>query len=156
MYCTKCGHKNPDGAKFCALCGAQLEAGDETTVTFAAITEPEVDEDIAVALDELRLGQALVVIKRGPNAGSKFLIDKDVTTAGRHPESDIFLNDITVSRRHADVLREGGRFIVKDVGSLNGTYVNRERVDVAELASGDEIQIGKFKLQFFMAQEGGS
>jgi pSer/pThr/pTyr-binding forkhead associated (FHA) protein len=153
MFCTKCGHRNAEGSKFCSLCGSPLDAAEETTVTFQAI-EGELDEDVAIALDELRTGQALVVIKRGPNAGSKFLIDKDITTVGRHPESDIFLNDITVSRRHSDLLREAARFVVKDAGSLNGTYVNRERADVAELANGDEIQIGKFKLQFFTSGGG--
>lgn len=113
---------------------------------------PEAD-DVSVSLDELARDQGLLVVKRGPNAGSKFLLDKDVTSAGRHPSSDIFLDDITVSRRHAEVLREGGRFLVKDVGSLNGSYVNRERVDVAELSSGDELQIGKFKLVFYAAGE---
>ena len=153
MYCTTCGHKNPEGARYCSLCGSLLEtAPEETTVTYAIDTE--LDDDTAVALDELAPDQALIVIKRGPSAGSNFLLDKDVTTCGRHPESDIFLNDITVSRRHADILREGGRFIIKDVGSLNGTYVNRERVDVGELSNGDEVQIGKFKLQFYTA--GGS
>ncbi len=98
----------------------------------------------------------MLVVKRGPNAGSTFLLDKDLTAAGRHPSSDIFLDDITVSRRHAEVLREGARFLVKDVGSLNGTYVNRERVDVAELPQGDELQIGKFKLMFFTAAKEGS
>jgi pSer/pThr/pTyr-binding forkhead associated (FHA) protein len=150
MYCTTCGHKNSEGARFCSRCGAALEtAPEETTVTYAIDTD--LDDDAAVALDELGPDQALVVIKRGPSAGSNFLLDKDVTTCGRHPESDIFLNDITVSRRHADILREGARFIIKDVGSLNGTYLNRERVDVGELSNGDEIQIGKFKLQFYSA-----
>jgi pSer/pThr/pTyr-binding forkhead associated (FHA) protein len=88
------------------------------------------------------------VIKSGPNAGTTILLDKDLTRAGRSPDSDVFLNDITVSRRHAEVFREGGRFIIKDAGSLNGTYVNRERVETAELSGGDELQIGKFKLLF--------
>jgi pSer/pThr/pTyr-binding forkhead associated (FHA) protein len=90
----------------------------------------------------------LLVVRRGPNAGSRFLLDEDVTTAGRHPESDIFLDDVTVSRRHAEFRREGGSFSVRDVGSLNGTYVNRERIETAVLAGGDEVQIGKFRLVF--------
>jgi len=93
-----------------------------------------------------------VVVQRGPNAGSKFLIDKDVTTAGRHPESDIFLDDVTVSRRHVEFRRSDGRFYVHDVGSLNGTYVNRQRVEDTELANEDELQIGKFKLRFFTGE----
>ncbi|MFL5799810.1 MAG: FHA domain-containing protein [Actinomycetota bacterium] len=114
--------------------------------------EEETGEEIALPLDELHVGQALVVVKRGPNAGSNFLIDKDVATAGRHPESDIFLDDVTVSRRHADIRRREGRFYLHDNGSLNGTYVNKQRVDDAELGSGDELQIGKFKLVFFAGE----
>jgi hypothetical protein len=93
-------------------------------------------------------GMALLVVRRGPNAGARFLLDHDVTTSGRHPDSDIFLDDVTVSRRHAEFHREGGTFTVRDVGSLNGTYVNRERVEAATLSSGDEVQIGKFRLVF--------
>ncbi len=91
-------------------------------------------------------GTALLVVRRGPNAGARFLLDHDVTTSGRHPDSDIFLDDVTVSRRHAEFHRDGSTFTVRDVGSLNGTYVNRERVEAATLASGDEVQIGKFRL----------
>ena len=93
-------------------------------------------------------GMALLVVRRGPNAGARFLLDHDVTTSGRHPDSDIFLDDVTVSRRHAEFHREGGTFTVRDVGSLNGTYVNRERVEAATLSNGDEVQIGKFRLVF--------
>ena len=93
-------------------------------------------------------GMALLAVRRGPNAGARFLLDHDVTTSGRHPDSDIFLDDVTVSRRHVEFHREGGGFSVHDVGSLNGTYVNREPVDVATLAGGDEVQIGKFRLVY--------
>jgi pSer/pThr/pTyr-binding forkhead associated (FHA) protein len=88
------------------------------------------------------------VVKRGPNAGSRFLLDRASTSAGRHPDSDIFLDDVTVSRRHAEFRSDAGEFVVVDVGSLNGTYVNREPVDTAVLANGDEVQIGKFRLVF--------
>jgi pSer/pThr/pTyr-binding forkhead associated (FHA) protein len=91
------------------------------------------------------------VVKRGPNAGSRFLLDQDVTTAGRHPDSDIFLDDVTVSRRHVEFRRDAGGFGVYDVGSLNGTYVNRERIDSAALTDGDEVQIGKFRLVYLSA-----
>ena len=161
-YCTRCGHANPDGANFCARCGAPLTTvAEDATLTLHGVgsvdaeSAPE-DEELAVSLDELQPGQGLLVVKRGSSAGSKFLLDRDQTTCGRHPSSDIFLDDITVSRRHAEIQREGGRFLVKDTGSLNGTYVNRERVDVAELVSGDELQIGKFKLLFFTAPGEGS
>jgi hypothetical protein len=100
------------------------------------------------SFEPLPHGSALLVVRRGPNAGSRFLLDKELTTAGRHPESDIFLDDVTVSRRHAEFRREGAGFTVSDVGSLNGTYVNRDRIDSVELVSGDEVQIGKFRLVY--------
>ena len=103
------------------------------------------------AVDALTPGSALLVVKRGPNAGSRFLLDQDVTTAGRHPDSDIFLDDVTVSRRHAEFRREGSGYTVHDVGSLNGTYVNREPIDAATLSGGDEVQIGKFRLVYLTA-----
>src|SRR5690349_20338125 len=99
-------------------------------------------------IDALPAGSALLVVRRGPHAGSRFLLNRPTTSAGRHPDSDIFLDDVTVSRRHAEFGREGGEFVVVDVGSLNGTYVNREPVDTAMLANGDEVQIGKFRLVF--------
>ncbi len=102
----------------------------------------------ASVVEGLPGGSALLVVKRGPNAGSRFLLDQDVTTAGRHPDSEIFLDDVTVSRRHAEFVREGDGFVVRDVGSLNGTYLNRERIDAAALSGGDEVQIGKYRLVF--------
>ncbi|HVL63703.1 MAG TPA: FHA domain-containing protein [Actinomycetota bacterium] len=151
MYCTNCGHKNPEGANFCSSCGAALtEArGSDTTITFQpAELESDIDEEVHISPDELEGGRAVLIVKRGPNAGSKFFQDTAVTRIGRHPDSDIFLDDITVSRRHAEIRRTSGGFALHDVGSLNGTYVNRERVEEADLRSGDEIQIGKFKLVF--------
>ena len=158
MFCNQCGHRNPAGANFCSSCGAPLEppAGDETTITFAPVdaTGDVGEDELTVTLGELRDSTAMVVVKRGPNAGSKFLLDKDVTRAGRHPESDIFLDDITVSRRHAEIVREANGYTVRDVGSLNGTYLNRERIEESPLANGDELQIGKFKLVFFSGSAG--
>jgi pSer/pThr/pTyr-binding forkhead associated (FHA) protein len=110
--------------------------------------EADLEEEIHVSPDELEGGRGVLIVKRGPNAGSKFFLDTDVTQVGRHPDSDIFLDDITVSRRHAEIRRGPDGFSLHDVGSLNGTYVNRERVEEAGLRSGDEIQIGKFKLVF--------
>ncbi|MGZ4104768.1 MAG: FHA domain-containing protein [Actinomycetota bacterium] len=147
MYCTRCGHKNPDEASFCASCGNSLQLPEEQTLAITVVPE---DEE-APSLEELGPDQGLLVIKGGPTAGSTVLIDKDITRLGRSPDSDVFLNDITVSRRHAEIAREGTSFVIKDAGSLNGTYVNRERVDVAELSSGDEVQIGKFKIIFYTA-----
>ena len=117
---------------------------------------PEATEAVeALALDALAPGTALLVVRRGPNAGSRFLLDSDVTTTGRHPDSDIFLDDITVSRRHAEFRRTDAGFVVVDVGSLNGTYVNRRRVDDVVLTGGDEVQIGKYRLVFHPADGGG-
>lgn len=130
----------------------------ETTSVFRADFLNELDapppggsESAVSGVEGLPVGSALLVVKRGPNAGSRFLLDQASTSAGRHPDSDIFLDDITVSRRHAEVRRSGGAYLASDAGSLNGTYVNRERIDgQAELHNGDELQIGKFKLVFFI------
>ncbi|HVM64154.1 MAG TPA: FHA domain-containing protein [Acidimicrobiales bacterium] len=156
VFCNQCGHRNPAGSNFCSSCGAALEPGEDHTVTFQAVEapgEPAAEDALTVSVGELPEGLGMLVVKRGPNAGSKYVLDADVTTAGRHPDSDIFLDDITVSRRHAEFLRDGGSYRVRDVGSLNGTYVNRERTDDAVLAHGDEVQIGKFKLVFFSGGE---
>jgi pSer/pThr/pTyr-binding forkhead associated (FHA) protein len=114
--------------------------------------EREGDDDLKVSDDELAETAALLVVRKGPNEGSKYMLDAEVTRAGRHPDSDIFLDDITVSRRHAEIIRRADGFHVIDTGSLNGTYVNRDRVDDTKLANGDELQIGKFKLVFFTGQ----
>lgn len=152
MYCTRCGHPNKDGARFCANCGGPLQ--DDPTLSLTPVdAEDEGTEEFPFPHDELEPGQALLLVKRGPNAGSTFLIEEDSTSLGRSPESEIFLDDVTVSRRHAEIRRRADEFFVHDLGSLNGTYVNGERVDVTKLASGDEVQIGKFKLVFFASGE---
>jgi pSer/pThr/pTyr-binding forkhead associated (FHA) protein len=119
---------------------------DFTTAQEAAATAGA--EGQLLGAEALPQGSGLLVVKRGPNAGSRFLLDRPTTTAGRHPNSNIFLDDVTVSRRHAEFRCVSGEFQVVDVGSLNGTYVNREPVDWAVLANGDEVQIGKFRLVF--------
>jgi len=152
MFCTNCGNRNPEGSNFCGTCGAPLRSdpGEDTTVvTFSLETDGEGEEEFSVPMDELEEGKAIVVVRRGPNAGTKFFLDKDVVTCGRNPSSDIFLDDVTVSRRHAEIRRKDSAFHLEDVGSLNGTFVNRRRVESSPLSSGDEIQIGKFKLVFF-------
>lgn len=151
VFCTRCGHRNPAESNFCSSCGAPLGHGDDpaeepATATFQ-MDAPTGEEEISVDLEQVPPG-GLLVVRSGPNAGSKFALDKDIITAGRHPDSDIFLDDITVSRRHVEVQRQGDGYIVRDVGSLNGTYVNRNRLDEAVLADGDELQVGKFKLVF--------
>ena len=157
MLCTHCGHMNLPDARFCSSCGQALDpdSGEETTITYAPVdaTGEILDEDLTAAVEELR-ETAMVVVKRGPNAGSKFVLEGEVTRAGRHPDSDIFLDDITVSRRHAEIHRAANGYTVRDAGSLNGTYLNRERIEEAPLSNGDELQIGKFRLVFFAAGAG--
>ncbi len=176
VYCARCGRPNPDGARFCSNCGAQLAAPvppgagtagppgtgaarpGETTSTIS-LNRPD-DGDVgdeefpdSASFGALPEDSALLLVMRGPNAGSRFRLDGDLTTAGRHPDSDIFLDDVTVSRRHAEFYRQGTSFTVRDVGSLNGTYVNRERIEETELAGGDEVQIGKFRLLFLTGRD---
>jgi pSer/pThr/pTyr-binding forkhead associated (FHA) protein len=164
-YCTECGHLNPDDARFCSQCGTALphESPGETTatITFGAPTkegehpeEAALNDADAAAVDALPSGSALLVVQRGPSAGSRFLLDTDVVSAGRHPDSEIFLDDVTVSRRHAEFRRGPGGYRVADVGSLNGTYVNRDRIDEVELQGGDEVQIGKYRLVYFASHAG--
>ncbi len=153
MFCTHCGHPNRDDARFCAECGAPLQS--DATLTLTPVEgEDEGHDEFPFPHDELEAGQALLLVKRGPNAGSTFLLASESTTVGRGTESAVFLDDITVSRTHAVFdRRSDGSWFVRDVGSLNGTYVNGEQVDETKLASSDEVQIGKFKLTFFAAGE---
>jgi len=170
-FCTNCGHRNPDGARFCSQCGTRLESAEpaqppvpegagESTATIqiagASDATPKTDTSDrqlnpvdAAAVDALPSGHALLVVQRGPGSGSRFLLDKDVVHAGRNPDSDIFLDDVTVSRHHAEFHRTGDTFTVSDSGSLNGTYVNRDRIDTVHLTDGDEVQVGKYRLVFF-------
>ena len=130
-------------------------ASDSTSIFAGGLfgsAEAETSDDV-VGLDGLSAGSALLVVKRGPNAGSRFQLDRDKITAGRHPESDIFLDDVTVSRRHAEFRRTAEGFEVADIGSLNGTYVNREPIEVSSLSNGDEVQIGKFRLVFLSGDQ---
>ncbi len=140
---------------FCSACGAALaHDASETTVTFQPDNEygESREEEPNVSLVEVPRGQGVLVVTRGPNVGARFELDQSVTRAGRHPDSDIFLDDITVSRRHAQLERRGdGSVVIKDDGSLNGTYVNRERIEEQILSRGDEVQIGKFKLIYLAA-----
>jgi pSer/pThr/pTyr-binding forkhead associated (FHA) protein len=169
-FCTQCGHSNNDDARFCSNCGAALKPAtppaaspsETSTITIGGGAEPADPSEKAeglstadqAAIDALPTSSALLVVRRGPNSGSRFLLDSDTTTAGRHPSSDIFLDDVTVSRRHAEFIRTADGFSVRDVGSLNGTYVNRNRIDEAALADGDEVQVGKYRLVFYPSQQG--
>ncbi len=168
--CPHCGHDTTDGAaRFCAACGRSLDpndpgetAAESTSVLHIGGSETENAEPIAAAdaehggddvLERLKSGTALLVVRRGPASGARFLLDSEVTTAGRHPDSDIFLDDITVSRHHVEFRRSDAGFSICDMGSLNGTYVNRSRIDDVALISGDEVQIGKYRLQFLTGGE---
>ncbi len=160
LFCNRCGHRNPEDANFCSSCGAPLEHRGETDVTLTTIVLTAVesagevaDENIVISMEDVPSGAGVLIVKRGPNAGSRFVLEHEVTDVGRHPKSDIFLDDVTVSRRHAEVSQQGDGFRVRDVSSLNGTYLNRERIEDSPLVGGDELQIGKFRLVFLI--EGG-
>jgi len=151
--CTSCGYENPLGARFCSSCGAPLVARSPSDHTTALHEALNVDADAVLAepisLEGVPEGTAgIFVVRQGPKRGSRIHLDSDQITIGRHPESDIFLDDVTVSRRHAEVRRVGDSFEVADAGSLNGTYVNQARVDSERLSDGDELQVGKFKLVY--------
>ena len=151
MYCTNCGHPNKDEAHYCANCGAALQ--DETTLGMNPIEiEAESHDEFPFPEDDLEPGQALLLVKHGPNAGSTFLVEHDATSLGRNPESEVFLDDISVSRTHAEIRRHEDGFTIHDLGSMNGTYVNRERVEMTKLAQHDEVQIGRFRLVFFVGE----
>jgi pSer/pThr/pTyr-binding forkhead associated (FHA) protein len=149
QHCPECGFQNPEAANYCSKCGALLihdEPGSPTTMTF---TPEETAEEDSVSLADLRIeGPALVVRSGGGRAGETFPLESERISVGRAPECEVFLDDVTVSRKHAVITRRTDGFTIEDEGSLNGTYVNRRRVETANLADGDEVQIGKYKLTF--------
>ena len=157
VTCDACGHRNEAGARFCSSCGVQLaEDPDRTTISYTpaegGASGPASDEPVSVDLGDVAPGTGVLLVTRGQKAGTRIVLDQDTTTAGRHPDSDIFLDDVTVSRRHVEIVRDGDAYQVSDVGSLNGTYLNRERVESAALADGDVLQVGKYKLLFVTAE----
>ncbi|CAN5519820.1 hypothetical protein BH11ACT8_BH11ACT8_20220 [soil metagenome] len=176
-FCTACGRQNPDDARFCAQCGTRLvsmadppgspggqEPVGESTATIQIGVGPGLGDKVetsyhqlnavaASAVAPLPVGHALLVVQKGPGSGSRFLLDSDQVSAGRHPDSEIFLDDVTVSRRHALFQRDGDSFVVSDAGSLNGTYVNRDRIEKVRLKDSDEVQIGKYRLVFFSGHD---
>jgi pSer/pThr/pTyr-binding forkhead associated (FHA) protein len=153
MRCRRCGHLNDAEANYCSSCGSPLAGGDEdeTTVTLAALEDRQaLEAEIGGLLDELPAGVGMLVVRRGPNQGSSFMLDRTVTSLGRHPDSDIFLDDVTVSRRHAEITRSDRGYEIRDAGSLNGTYVDHDRIEVVPLRDLNELQIGRFVLTFVL------
>ena len=158
VYCNQCGHRNPPDSNFCSSCGSPLDVLDDRTITLTAV-DPLQDaagpsDDITIPVGEIEKGSGVLIVRAGSQAGARFGLDTDITRLGRHPDSEISLDDITVSRRHAEVQRTAEGYVVADSGSLNGTYVNQERVERALLQHGDELQIGKFRLVFFERTDG--
>jgi FHA domain/zinc-ribbon domain len=153
VYCPECGFQNPEAANYCSKCGALLvrDSGAETTMSYLP-EEGADDESVLGALEDAGIkGPALVVRSGGGRTGETFHPEGDRTTIGRSPECEIFLDDVTVSRKHAVLLERDGAFVIEDLGSLNGTFLNRRRIDSqAELADGDELQIGKYRLTFLL------
>jgi FHA domain/zinc-ribbon domain len=153
VYCPECGFQNPEAANYCSKCGALLvhDAASEgdTTMTF---TPDDGEEDAPIVEEITAEGPALVVRSGGGRAGEHFTPKGERTSIGRSPDCDIFLDDVTVSRKHAVLIAADGRFTIEDQGSLNGTYVNRRRIESAPLADGDEVQIGKYRLTFLVGQ----
>jgi FHA domain/zinc-ribbon domain len=149
IYCPECGFQNPEAANYCSKCGTLLvkeEPGSETTMSF---TPEEGEEHAEMTLEELGAeGPALVVRSGGGRAGEHFVPQSERTTIGRSPDCDIFLDDVTVSRKHAVLVQKDGEFLIEDQGSLNGTFLNRRRIESGRLENGDELQIGKYKLSF--------
>ncbi len=153
MHCPDCGFLNAEGANYCQRCGAflgaatQAHAKESTTATYRV---GETGELIPVDVEQIAShGHAALVIRQGGNrVGESFPLESDRMTVGRRPDSDVFLDDVTVSRDHALVVKRGGEYYLDDLGSLNGTYVNRRRIESHRLADGDELQVGKYKLSF--------
>jgi len=172
VFCNQCGHRNPPEAAFCSSCGGVLDRLADHTITLARVDPlqdaPGPDDDVVVNLGDLPRGAASLVVRNGgdlprgaaslvvrngPQAGASMALDAPITRLGRSIDGEISLDDITVSRRHAEIVRDGANYVVRDAGSLNGTYVNHTRIDEVALSQGDELQIGKFRLVFF--QEAG-
>jgi hypothetical protein len=150
VYCPECGFQNPEAANYCAKCGALLvrDSGAETTMTY---TPDDGEDDPAEILEDLGVkGPALVVRSGGGRAGETFHPEGERTTIGRSPDCEIFLDDVTVSRKHAVLTQRDDGFFIEDLGSLNGTFLNRHRIESGRLNDGDELQIGKYRLMFLL------
>ncbi|MCH9816390.1 MAG: FHA domain-containing protein [Actinomycetia bacterium] len=152
LRCDSCGHIAEPDSKFCSSCGASL-------ISETAVLTPTVDESGPVdAVDPTILagipaGDGVLVVQRGRDEGTRIALNGDVVTVGRSPDAGVFLDDVTVSRRHADINQVDGRWTLTDNNSLNGTYVNRERIDSRALQDGDEVQIGKYRFSFYQSPQ---
>ena len=153
VFCNQCGHRNPPASSFCSSCGSALDLKDDRTITLTAVDplqeSPAGEDEVVVSLGDLPADGAVLIVRAGAQAGERFALSDGVTRLGRHPDSEIMLDDITVSRRHVEIERTTEGWVATDAGSLNGTYVNQERIDRAVLHHGDELQIGKFRLVLF-------
>lgn len=157
MICPSCGHDLAEGDRFCGGCGAVVALVDDTgsitsILARTASTTGAIPAIHAGTVAGLEPGTAALVVFRGPGEGSEYLLEGDVVSVGRAEESEIFLDDVTVSRKHAEFRRNADGWSVRDAGSLNGTYVNRQRVDDHHLAPGDEVQVGKFRFAFLVGE----
>lgn len=158
VFCNSCGHRNPPESSFCSSCGSPLDNLDDRTVTLTAV-DPLLDatgphDDVVVPMGSLPRDASVLIVRSGAQAGERFVLEAGVTHLGRHPDSEIMLDDITVSRRHVAIERTTEGYVVTDEGSLNGTYINQERVERSLLHHGDELQIGKFRLVLFERGDG--
>ena len=158
VFCNGCGHRNPPESVFCSSCGSPLDSLDDRTIKISAV-DPLLDasgsaDDIEVPVSSLPRDTAVLIVRSGAQAGERFELEDEVTNLGRHPDSEIMLDDITVSRRHVTIEHTPQGYMVSDAGSLNGTYINQQRVDRALLHHGDELQIGKFRLVLFERTDG--
>jgi hypothetical protein len=158
VFCNHCGHRNPPDSSFCSSCGSPLDLQGDRTITLAPVDPlqdaPGTDDDVVVSMSELPTDTAVLIVRSGTQAGDRFKLGDGPIRLGRHPDSEIMLDDITVSRRHASIERTPDGYVVTDAGSLNGTYVNQERIDQAVLHHGDELQVGKFRLVLFERSDG--
>lgn len=158
VFCNQCGHRNPPESSFCSSCGGVLDLHADHTITLAKVDPLQdalgTEDDVVVNFGDLPSGSASLVVRSGSQAGDSLSLSATLTRLGRGSECEISLDDITVSRRHAEIRREGNHYVVRDAGSLNGTYLNNTRIDEAPLAQGDELQVGKFRLVFFQKADG--
>jgi hypothetical protein len=153
VFCNQCGHRNPPQSGFCSACGSVLDHPAERTIVLSAIDPlqdaPGPEDNVRVVFDASTQGRGLLVMRTGSHSGDRYLLQTDVSSIGRHPDSDVCLDDVTVSRRHAEIQCTNGVYTVIDLGSLNGTYVNQSRTDEGVLGHGDELQVGKYRMVFF-------